>query len=93
MPGSPQPPHRPCYHLDLFAGTIETPTSSLDFDVIGCVTTTIACQAITFSNPASNPALELNVFGDDPDGGSSDVTLTLAPGAVRTVRTGRTTID
>jgi hypothetical protein len=81
------------YHLDLFAGDVETPTSSLDFDVIGCVTATVTCQAITFSNPASNPALELNVSGDDPDGGSSDATLALASGDTRTVRTGRTTID
>ena len=81
------------YHLDLFAGDVETPTSSLDFDVIVCVTTTVNCQAVTFSNPASNPALELNVTGDDPYAGSSDVTLTLAPGDTRTVRTGRTTID
>jgi hypothetical protein len=81
------------HHLDLFAGDVETPTASLDFDIIGCVATTIACQAITFSNPASNPAVEVNIFGDDPDGGSSDVAFTLTPGAARTVRTGRAIID
>lgn len=88
------------YHLDLFVEDVAAPTSildvqvaSLDFDVIGCVTATVTCQAITFANPAANPALELNVSGDDPDGGSTDLTLTLAPGATRVVRTGRTTID
>jgi hypothetical protein len=82
------------YSLELFVGEEGgEPAGSFDFDVLGCLRTTVSCQAITFDNPAGNPAVVLNVSGDDPDGGSSDATFTLAPGAAKTVRTGRTHID
>jgi hypothetical protein len=82
------------YSLELFVGEEGgEPAGSFDFDVLGCLRTTISCQAITFDNPAGNPAVVLNVSGDDPDGGASDATFVLAHGATKTVRTGRTRID
>lgn len=71
-----------------FSNTVGGPSVlTVSFRVLTCVTTQVSCAAITFSNPASNPAVEV-LYGsfdeEEPDGQA-----TLAPGENLTVTTRR----
>lgn len=60
------------------------------FDVLPCVTVKATCRAVTFTNPASNPAAYVTYSGHKK---SQEFDLELAPGESRTVRADYSKID
>jgi hypothetical protein len=60
------------------------------FDVLPCVVVRATCRAVTFTNPAGNPVAEI-VYGGHKK--SQQFTLSLEPGASRTVRADYSKID
>jgi hypothetical protein len=60
------------------------------FDVLPCVAVKATCRAVTFTNPAGNPAAYVTYSGHKK---SQEFDLELAPGASRTVRADYTKID
>lgn len=60
------------------------------FDVLPCVVVKTSCRAVTFTNPAGNPTAEIAYGGHKK---SQQFTLSLAPGASRTVRADYSKID
>lgn len=67
------------------------PVFAVAFRVLECISVDASCAAVTFSNPASNPAVEV-LYGDR-DKPEPDDSVIVGPGAERTVRTTRTTLD
>lgn len=79
------------YQLTFSNGEGGPPVLTVEFRVLECITTSVTCAAITFTNPASNPEVQV-LYGDfeedEPDGEA-----TLAPGQAVTVPTTRTVLD
>lgn len=60
------------------------------FDVRPCVTVATTCRAVTFTNPAGNPAAVLSYHGHSDE---QEFDVALAPGTSRTVRADFAKID
>lgn len=60
------------------------------FDVLPCVVVKATCRAVTFTNPAGNPAAYVTYSGHKK---SQEFDVELAPGASRTVRADYSKID
>ena len=78
------------YHLDFRTPGSTKVSVRLPVLVLGCAQATASCRGVTFTNPAGNPAVELDYgpAGDEGDGGF----FTLGPGASRAVRTDLVTL-
>jgi len=80
------------YHLDFRKAGSSKVSVRLPVLVLGCVEAAATCRSISFSNPAGNPAVELDYgpVGEDDEGGGGF--FSLEPGASRTVRTDTATV-
>ncbi len=85
------------YRLDLYEPGGTVALTSDPISVVDCVAVTVSCQAITFANPATNPAVDV-VYGTPEEMGSEDdpgalEELTVPPGRSTRVRTSATEIE
>ena len=78
------------YRLALTLHGKSTLVADQAFDVLPCVVVKTSCRAVTFTNPAGNPTAEI-VYGGHKE--RQQFTLSLAPGASRTVRADYSTLD
>ena len=78
------------YRLTLALHGKTAPVGDQTFDVLPCVVVKSTCRAVTFTSPAGNPVAEV-VHGGHKK--RQQFTLSLAPGASRTVRADYSKID
>ncbi|GAB2568298.1 hypothetical protein GCM10009593_01570 [Microlunatus antarcticus] len=78
------------YHLTVALHGRTDLVADATFDVLPCVTVKASCRAVTFTNPAGNPAAYGLYRGHKKN---QDFELDLAPGASLTVRADHSKID
>lgn len=83
---------RGAYDFVTYADGPDTVTTSTELEVLGCVTVDTACQSVVLTNPADNPALEVQ-FGDGIWEGGATTAVSLDPGQTRTIRYSYPTMD
>ena len=74
------------YRLDFRRSSSSKVSVRVPVLVLACVQATASCRGVTFTNPASNPGVELDYSPADDDEGDSGF-FSLEPGASRFVRT------
>jgi hypothetical protein len=75
------------YHVDFFDGG-EEPVAVLNLEILTCLVTAVQCRQVTFTNPATNPAVGA-FYGEGPGEQEEFEDFDLEPGQRRVVRTDR----